>query len=127
MKFTPELVYRWYKKASSLGTSRSGLMHKLMLGAKRRGHPMFRLSLVAVAIAAWSALAAANDDDFKAESAIRGCASMVRSQGYSWFNAVYDRVKKTVQTNIQPGDQEKAISPFEKCLISQGVFIQLSR
>jgi hypothetical protein len=80
---------------------------------------MLRMSLVALAIAAPAAMAAENDDDYKAEAAIRVCASVVRSQGY--------RGKKSVQTNIQSGDQEAAISPFEQCLISQGVFIHLPR
>ena len=82
---------------------------------------------VALAIAASSAMAADNAEDYKAEAAIRGCASMVRSEGYPWFNAVYNRGDKTVQTTRSTSDQEKAISSFEKCLISQGVFTQLSR
>lgn len=89
---------------------------------------MLRTGLIALSIAAASAaMAAENDNDYKAESAIRACAGVIRSQGYSWFRADYDRVKKTVQTNIQPGEQEGVISPFEQCLISQGVFIQLPR
>jgi hypothetical protein len=72
-------------------------------------------------------MAAENNDDYKAEAAIRVCASVVRSQGYAWFRADYDRGKQSVQTNIQSGNQERAITPFEKCLISQGVFIQLPR
>ena len=83
------------------------------------------MGLVALAMAAPVAMAAENDDDYKAEAAIRICASVVRSQGYPWFRADYDRGKKSVQTNIQPGDQEGAISPFEACLISQRVFIHL--
>ena len=85
------------------------------------------MGLVALAMAASAAMAAENDNDYKAEAAIRVCASLVRSQGYPWFRADYDRGKKSVQTNIQPGDQEGAISPFENCLISKGVFIQLPR
>ena len=88
---------------------------------------MLRIALIALSIAAPAAMAAENDDDYKAEAAIRVCASLVRSQGYPWFRADYDRGKKSVQTNIQPGDQEGAISPFENCLISKGVFIQLPR
>jgi hypothetical protein len=88
---------------------------------------MLRTVLVALAIAASSAMAAENDEDYKAEAAIRECASVVRSQGYPWFNAIYDRRYKTVQTNVQPGDQEKANAPFERCLMSQGVFTQFSR
>ena len=88
---------------------------------------MLRTGMVALAIAASSAMAADNAEDYKAEAAIRGCASMVRSEGYPWFNAIYDRRYKTVQTNVQPGDQEKANAPFERCLMSQGVFTQFSR
>jgi hypothetical protein len=77
-------------------------------------------------MAAPAAMAAENED-YKAEAAIRACAGVVRSQGYPWFRADYDRGKKSVQTNIQPGDQEGAISPFEKCLMSQGVFSHLPR
>jgi len=88
---------------------------------------MLRIGLTALSIAAPAAMAAENDDDYKAEAAIRVCASVVRSQGYPWFRADYDRGKKSVQTNIQPGDQEGAISPFETCLISRGVFIHLPR
>jgi hypothetical protein len=88
---------------------------------------MLRLGLVALAIASTSVMAAENDDDYKAETAIRSCASVVCSQGYPWFNAVYNWGNKTVQTNVRPGDQEKAISPFEKCLVSQGVFTLLAR
>ncbi len=88
---------------------------------------MLRIGLLALSIAAPAAMAAQNDDDSKADAAIRSCAGVVRSQGYSWFRADYDRGKKTVQTNIQPGEQEKAIPPFEQCLVSQGVFIQLPR
>ena len=69
---------------------------------------MLRTVLVALAIAASSAMAAENDRDYKTEAAIRACASTVRSQGYPWFNAIYDWRYKTVQTNVQPGDQEKA-------------------
>jgi hypothetical protein len=86
---------------------------------------MLKPVLVALAIAASSA--AENDEDYKAEAAIRECASVVRSQGYPWFNAIYDRRYKTVQTNVQPGDQEKVNAPFERCLMSQGVFTQFSR
>lgn len=88
---------------------------------------MLRIGLLAFSIAAPAAMAAENDDDYKAEAAIRACAAVMRSQGYSWFRADYDRGKKTVQTNIQPGKQEGVISPFEQCLVSQGVFIQLPR
>ena len=88
---------------------------------------MLRMGLVALAMAASAAMAAENDNDYKAEAAIRVCASVVRSQGYPWFRADYDRSKKSVSTNIQSGDQERAISPFENCLISKGVFIQLPR
>ena len=88
---------------------------------------MLRMGLVALAMAASAAMAAENDNDYKAEAAIRVCASVVRSQGYPWFRADYDRGKKSVQTNIQSGDQDGAIAPFEKCLISKGVFIQLPR
>jgi hypothetical protein len=88
---------------------------------------MLKAVLIALAIAASSAMAAENDEDYKAEAAIRGCASVVRSQGYPWFNASYDRRYKTVQTNVQPGDQEKANVPFEKCLMSQGVFTRFAR
>ena len=90
---------------------------------------MLRTVLVALAIAASSAMAAENDRDYKTEAAIRACASTVRSQGYPWFNAVYDPRYKIVQTNVQPGDQEKAKAnaPFERCLMSQGVFTQFSR
>ena len=88
---------------------------------------MLRTGMVALAIAASSAMAADNAEDYKAEAAIRECASMVRSEGYPWFNAIYDRRYKTVQTNVQPGDQEKANAPFERCLMSQGVFTQFSR
>ena len=88
---------------------------------------MLRIGLFALAMAAPVTMAAENDNDYKAEAAIRVCASVVRSQGYPWFHADYDRGKKSVQTNIQPGDQEGAISPFENCLISKGVFIQLPR
>ena len=88
---------------------------------------MLKPVLVALAIAASSTTAAENDDDYKAEAAIRGCTSVVRAQGYPWFNAIYDRRYKTVQTNVQPGDQEKANAPFERCLMSQGVFTQFSR
>lgn len=73
------------------------------------------------------AMAAQKDADYKAEAAIRACGFVVRSQGHSWFRADYDRGTKTVQTNIQPGEQEEAISSFERCLFSQGVFIQLPR
>ena len=52
---------------------------------------MLKTVLVTLAIAASSAMAAENDEDYKAEAAIRGCASVVRSQGYPWFNANYDR------------------------------------
>ncbi len=83
------------------------------------------LGLIAISMAAQTAMAVENDDDYKAESAIRACAGVMRSQGYPWFRADYDRGKKSVQTNIQPGDQERVISSFEKCLISQGVFIHL--
>jgi hypothetical protein len=41
-----------------------------------------------------AAMAAENDDDYKAEAAIRVCASVVRSQGYPWFSADYDRGKE---------------------------------
>jgi hypothetical protein len=88
---------------------------------------MLRIGLIALSIAAPVAMAAENDDDYKAEAAIRACAAVVRSQGYSWFRADYDRGKKSVLTNIQASDQEVAISPFEQCLISRGVFIQLPR
>jgi hypothetical protein len=88
---------------------------------------MLKTVLVALAIAAPSAMAAQSDEDYKAEAAIRECVSVVRSQGYPWFNAIYDRRYKTVQTNVQPGDQEKANAPFERCLMSQGVFTQFSR
>jgi hypothetical protein len=88
---------------------------------------MLRMGLVALAMAASAAMAAENDDNYKAEAAIRVCASVVRSQGYPWFRADYDRGRKSVQTNIQSGDQEGAISPFETCLISRGVFIHLPR
>ena len=88
---------------------------------------MLKTVLVALAIAASSAMAAENDKDYKTESAIRGCASTVRSQGCPWFNAIYDPRNKTVQTNVQPGDQEKAHAPFERCLMLQGVFTQFSR
>ena len=88
---------------------------------------MLRMGLVALAMTAPAAMAAETDDDYKAAAAIRVCASVVRSQGYPWFRADYDRSKKSVLTNIQSGDQEGAISPFEKCLISKGVFIQLPR
>lgn len=83
--------------------------------------------LIALSIVAPAAMAAGSDDDYKAEAAIRTCAGVIRSQGHSWFRADYDRGKKTVQTNIQPGEQEGVISPFEQCLMSQGVFIQLPR
>jgi hypothetical protein len=73
------------------------------------------MSLLALAMAAPAAMAAENDDDYKAEAAIRGCASVVRSQGDPWFRADYDRGKKSVQINVQPGEQE----------ISQGVYIHL--
>jgi len=86
-----------------------------------------RIGLVALAIAPLATMAAQNDDDYKAEAAIRSCAAMVRSQGYSWFRANYDRGTKSVQTNIQADEQEGVISPFERCLISRGVFIQLPR
>jgi hypothetical protein len=86
---------------------------------------MLRMGLLALALAAPAAMVAENDDDYKAEAAIRGCASVLRSQGYPWFRADYDRGKKSVQTNVQPGEQEKAVSPFEQCLISQGVYIRL--
>jgi hypothetical protein len=85
------------------------------------------MGLVALAMAASAAMAAENDDDYKAEAAIRVCASVARSQGYPWFRADYDRGRKSVQTNIQSGDQEGAIALFEKCLIRKGVFIQLPR
>lgn len=88
---------------------------------------MLRMGLLVLAMASPAAMTAENDDDYKAEAAIQVCASAVRSQGYPWFRADYDRGKKSVQTNIQSGDQEGAITPFEKCLISQGVFIQLPR
>ena len=88
---------------------------------------MLRMGLVALAMAASAAMAAENDNDYKAEAAIRVCASVVRSQGYPWFRADYDRGKKSVQTNIQSGDQDGAISPFGKCLMSQGVHIDLPR
>jgi hypothetical protein len=83
------------------------------------------MGLLALAMAAPAAMAAENDDDYKAEAAIRACASVLRSQGYAWFRADYDRGKKSIQTNVQPGEQEKAVSPFEQCLISQGVYIHL--
>jgi hypothetical protein len=86
---------------------------------------MLRMGLLAIAMAAPAAMAAQNDDDYKAEAAIQACASVVRSQGYPWFRADYDHGEKSVQTNIQPGGQERAISPFEQCLISQGVYIHL--
>jgi hypothetical protein len=85
------------------------------------------MGLVALAMAAPAVVAAENDSDYRAEAAIRICASVVRSQGYPWFRADYDRGKKSVLTNIQSGDQDGAIAPFEKCLISKGVFIQLPR
>jgi hypothetical protein len=88
---------------------------------------MLRMGLLALAMAAPVAMAAETDDDYKAEAAIRICASVVRAQGYPWFRADYDRGKKSVQTNIQSDDQDGAISPFEKRLISKGVFIQLPR
>jgi hypothetical protein len=90
---------------------------------------MLKTVLVTLVIAASSAIAAENDEDYKAEAAIRECASVVRSQGYPWFNAIYDRRYKIVQTNVQPGDgdHEKANAPFERCLMSQGVFTQFSR
>ena len=88
---------------------------------------MLRTVLVALAIAASSAMAADNDRDYKTEAAIRACAGTVRSQGYPWFNAIYDPRYKIVQTNVQPGDQEKANASFERCLMSQGVFTQFSR
>ena len=88
---------------------------------------MLRMGLLALVMAASAAMAAENDDDYKAAAAIRLCASVVRSQRYPWFRADYDRGRKSVQTNIQSGDQDGAISPFEKCLISKGVFIQLPR
>jgi hypothetical protein len=95
---------------------------------KKLKQTMLRTGLIALSIAAApAAMAAENDNDYKAETAIRACAGVIRSQGYSWFRADYDRGKKTVQTNIQPGEQEGVISPFEQCLISQGVFIQLPR
>ena len=87
---------------------------------------MLRMGLLVLAMASPAAMAAGNGDD-KAETAIQVCASAVRSQGYPWFRADYDRGNKSVQTNIKSGDQEGAIPPFEKCLISQGVFIQLPR
>jgi hypothetical protein len=43
---------------------------------------MLKAVLIARAIAASSAMAAENDEDYKAEAAIRGCASVVRTQGY---------------------------------------------
>ena len=43
---------------------------------------MLRMGLVALAMAASAAMAAENDSDYKAEAAIRVCASVVRSQGY---------------------------------------------
>jgi hypothetical protein len=58
---------------------------------------MLKTVLVALAMAASSAMAAESDEDYKAEAAIRECASVVRSQGYPWFNAIYDRRYKTVQ------------------------------
>jgi hypothetical protein len=61
---------------------------------------MLRMGLVALAMAAPAVMAAGNDDD-KAEAAVRVCASVVRSQGYPWFRADYDRGNKSVQTNIQ--------------------------
>ena len=82
------------------------------------------MGLLALAMAAPAATAAENDDDYKAEAAIRACASVL-SQGYAWFRADYDRGKKSIQTNVQPGEQEKAVSAFERCLISQGVYIHL--
>jgi hypothetical protein len=88
---------------------------------------MLRIGVVALAVVAPAAMAAQGNDDYKAESAIRACAAVVRSQGYPWFRADYDRGTKSVQTNIQAGGKEGAISPFEQCLISQGVFIQLPR
>jgi hypothetical protein len=88
---------------------------------------MLRMGVLALAMAAPAAMAAENDDDYKAEAAIRACASVMRSQGYPWFRADYNHGKKTVQTNIQPGEQEGVISPFEQCLISQGVYIHLPR
>jgi hypothetical protein len=88
---------------------------------------MLRMGLLVLAMASPAAMTAENDDDHKAEAAIQVCASAVRSQGYPWFRADYDRGNKSVRTNIQSGDQEGAITPFEKCLISQGVFIQLPR
>ena len=94
---------------------------------KKLKQTMLRIGLIALSIAAPAAMAAENDDDYKAEAAIRVCAGVGRSQGYPWFRADYDRGKKSVQTNIQPGDQEGAISPFEQCLISRGVFIHLPR
>jgi len=42
---------------------------------------MLKPVLVALAIAASSAMAAENDEDYKAEAAIRECASVARSQG----------------------------------------------
>ena len=84
------------------------------------------MGLLLLAMASSAAMAAGNGD-YKAEAAIQVCASAVRSQGYPWFRAAYDRGNKSVQTNIQSGDQDGAIAPFEKCLISQGVFIQLPR
>jgi hypothetical protein len=78
------------------------------------------MGLLALAMAAPAVMAAETDDDYKAEAAIRVCASVVRSQGYPWFRADYDRGRKSVQTNIQSGDQEGAISPFENCWMSQG-------
>jgi hypothetical protein len=94
---------------------------------KKRKQTMLRIGLIAIIMTAPAAMASQNDDDYKAKSAIRACAAVVRSRGYSWFRADFDRDKKTVQTNIQPGEQEGVISPFEQCLISQGVFIQLPR
>ena len=88
---------------------------------------MLRIGLITLTMVASTAMAAENDNDDKADAAIRICAGVVRSQGYPWFHANYDRARKTVQTNIQPGAQERVISPFEQCLISQGVFIQLPR
>jgi hypothetical protein len=85
------------------------------------------MGLLVLAMASPAAMTAENDDGYKAEAAIQVCASAVRSQGYPWSRADYDRGKKSVRTNIQSGDQEGAITPFEKCLISRGVFIQLPR
>jgi len=75
------------------------------------------LGLVALVLAT-SAMAADNAKDHL-QAGVKTCVGVVRSQGYTWFDADANRAPE-VNTNIVSINQQAALFPFGKCTEALG-------